>query len=76
MLWKFYLTTNNKFVKKLTSTEGRKDISTDFKFWELKKNFYAHCTKFKNNPFLINKISHIFQVTTEVFNYLQGEASP
>jgi hypothetical protein len=58
---------NHKIAKNSTNTKAREKISTDLDSLEFYKNFDVCLTKFKNNQILLNKISHIFLLTTKVF---------
>jgi hypothetical protein len=67
MFCNFCLVKNHKITNDSTTTKAREKISTDL---ESLSFFYVRLTKFKNNPILLNKISHRFLLTT---SYLLGE---
>jgi hypothetical protein len=55
---------NNKIAKHSTTTKAKEKISTDLESLE----FFDVClTKFENNQILLNKISHVFLLTTKLF---------
>jgi hypothetical protein len=55
---------NDKIADNPATTEARDKIPRDLEFLEFLKFFHVCLTKFKNNPILLNKISHKFLVTT------------
>jgi hypothetical protein len=56
------------FIEKSQNCEAREKISTYLESLEFYKNFDACLTKFVNYQILLNKINHIFPVTTKVFS--------
>ena len=65
IFWNFYSVKNHKIANNSTTAKAREKISTNlelFKFWI---KIYVCLTKFKNNQILLNKISHIFLLTTK-----------
>ncbi len=67
MFCNFYLVKNCKIAKNSTTSKAREKICTDFVSLEFFKNFDVCLTKFKNNTNLLNKISHRFLLTTNLF---------
>ncbi len=67
MFCNFYLDKNCRIADNSTITKAREKISTDLESLEFWKNVYVGLTKFKNNPILLNKISHRFLLTTAIY---------
>ncbi len=66
MICNFEWVKSHKIYNNLSTTEAWEKISPNLEPMELKKNFDACSTKiFRNNEFLLNKISHWFLVSTE-----------
>ncbi len=64
----FYLVKSHIIVSNSATTEAREKISTDLKSLPFKKFFDVRLTKFENHQILLNKISHRFLVTSELFS--------
>ncbi len=56
-----------KIANNSDTSQTNEDTGTDFESLELVENVDACLTKYKNNLMLLNKISHIFLVTTKLF---------
>jgi hypothetical protein len=64
MLCNFYLVKNHKIAKNSKTTNARKKMSTDLELLD----FFSCMTNFKNNPILLNKISHRFLLPTKLYS--------
>jgi hypothetical protein len=62
-----FLVENHKIAKNSTTTKAIEKISTDLESSKFQKCFGVCLAKFKNNQILLNKISHRFLQTTNIF---------
>ncbi len=68
MFWNFYLVKNHNIANNSAITQAREEISTYLESLEFQKFFDVCLTKFENYQILLNKISHIFLVTTKLLS--------
>ncbi len=65
MFCNFYSVKSHKIANNSAMTEGKVKMSTDLESLE----YFMMClTKFENEQILLNKMSHRFLVTTELFS--------
>ncbi len=67
MFCNFYLMKNHKIAINSTTAKARGKNKHLFGILGILEFFDVCLTKFKNNQILLNKISHIFLLTTKLF---------